>query len=210
MPALKFDLLATRLAPLVCIVAACACASTAGSLSAKENTTMTESLPNASDETLSAQELNRKILAWVLSVRDARDLSGPSIEAHTGLSLKIDAGNPNSFRGVGALAEGWRYSLYSVKNVPGPSPHAVMFSMGHTTPDYADMTPVCVGLEHYQSALIAAGFKPSQTPPRLGTEYRFFRTDKVSARIDLNGKTKRYDEHLCVSRVFVTAAAPQG
>jgi hypothetical protein len=126
-------------------------------------------------------------------VNDARDLSAPNIEKRTGLSLRIDTEGPNSFRGVGTLTGAWRYSLSSVKPAPGTSPHSVLFSMGHSGDNHDDMTPVCVGLEHYQS----------------GTEYRFFRTEKVSVRVELRGKTKLYDEQLCVTRVFISAA-PHG
>lgn len=205
-------LLATRLVPVLCLLAACACATTAtGPNSVQEKAGMKDSASPIVNDSLDAQQLNDRILAWILSVKDAGSLSAQSIEKRTGLSLKTTPENPNGFRGVGALPEGWRYSLSSVKTVPGPSPHAVLFDMGRVSDSYADMTPVCVSLEHYQAALIAAGFKASEgRSPRLGTQYRFFRTEKVSVRIELNGKTQRYDEQLCVSRVFVTAAAPQG
>ncbi|WP_031370514.1 hypothetical protein [Lysobacter antibioticus] len=210
MPKLDSHLLATRLAPLVCVLAACACATTtAGPTSAQEKAAMTESASPAINDSLSAQQLHDRLLAWILSVNDARDLSVRDIEKHTGLSMRIDTEGPNSFRGVGALTGAWRYSLSSVKPAPGTSPHSVLFSMGHSGDNHDDMTPVCVGLEHYQSALTAAGFKASQRPPRLGTEYRFFRTEKVSVRVELRGKTKLYDEQLCVTRVFISAA-PHG
>lgn len=203
MPKLDSDLLEAKLASLVCVFAICACAAkTAGPTSAQGKAAINDSL--------SAQQLHDRIRAWILSVNDARDLSEPNIEKRTGLDLGPDSEQPNGFRGVGALPEGWRYSLSSVKTVPGPSPHSVLFHMGRISESYADMTPVCVELEHYRSALIAAGFKPSQRPQRLGTEYRFFRTKKVSVRVETHGKTKRYDEQRCVSRLFVSAAPPPG
>lgn len=170
---------------------------------------MTDSAPPAFNDSLSAQQLNDKVLSWILSVNDAGDLTARNIEKHTGLSLKIDTDSPGSFRGVGALTGSWRYSLSSVKPTSGASPHSVLFSMGHSVDRYADMAPVCVGLERYQSTLTAAGFKASQRPPRLGTEYRFFRTEKVSVRVELRGRTKLYDPQLCVTRIFISAA-PQG
>ena len=211
MPALNFDLLATRLVPVVCVLAACACATTAaGPSTAQEKPAMTESTPATANDSFNAQQLNDRVLAWILTVNDTRDLSTQSIEKHTGLDLRTDPEDPGRFRAVGALPEAWRFSLSSVKTVSGPSPHAVLLSMGRAGDSYADMTPVCVGLEHYQSALIAAGFKASERPRRGGTEYRLFRTEKVYVRIELHGKTAALDEQLCVSRVFVTAAAPQG
>jgi len=211
MPKLDSHLLATRLAPLVCVLAACACATTtAGPTSVQEKAAMTESASPAINDSLSAQQLNDRILAWILSVNDARDLSGPNIEKRTGLDLGTKLESPNIFRGVGALTEGWRYSLSSVNTEPGQRLHAVLFKMGRAGDRYADMTPVCVGLEHYQSPLIAAGFKMTEMPRRAGTEYRIFRNGKVYVRVELHGKTTPIDEKLCVYRVFVTAAAPQG
>ncbi|UJB19237.1 MULTISPECIES: hypothetical protein [Lysobacter] len=207
MPALKLDLLATRLAPVVCIVAACACASTAGPLSAKENTTMTESAPPKT--TLSARQLNDKILALILSANDARDLSPEGIERHTGLQVNPNPEDPFRFYSVGALPDGWFFSLTGVKPDPGAPQHSVLLRMSHGGDGYTDRTPVCIGLAHYQSALTAAGFKASQRPPRLGTEYRFFRSDKVSVRVELQGQKTLYDKDLCVSRVFISAQ-PQG
>ncbi|WP_057972915.1 hypothetical protein [Lysobacter antibioticus] len=210
MPKPDSHLLAKILASMVCVLAAFSCAATtAGPASVQETAFMTEAASPAINDSLSAQQLHDRILAWVLSVNDARDLSAQNIERQTGLSLKIDTEGTGSFRGVGALTGSWRYSLSSVKPAPGASPHSVLFSMGHSGDRYADMTPVCVGLERYQSTLAAAGFKASQRPPRLGTEYRFFRTEKVSVRIELRGRTKLYDPQLCITRIFISAA-PQG
>lgn len=211
MPKLDSHLLATRLAPLVCVLAVCACATTtAGPTSVQEKAAMTESASPAINDSLSAQQLHDRLLAWILSVNDARDLSGPNIEKRIGLDLGLAPETPNNFHAVGTLSEGWRYSLSSVKTTPGQEPHAVLLNMRRTGDGYADMTRVCVGLEHYQSPLIAAGFEASERPRRGGTEYRIFRTKKVHVRIELHGKTTPLDEKLCVSRVFVAAVAPQG
>lgn len=168
---------------------------------------MTESA--APKTTLSAKQLNDKILALILSVNDARDLSPESIEQHTGLQVKPNPEDPYRFYSVGSLPEGWFFSLIGVKPDPGIPQHSVLLNMGHDGDGYADRTPVCIGLEHYRSALTAAGFKESQRAPRLGTEYRFFRSEKVSVRVELQGRTKLYDEDLCVSRVFISGK-PQG
>lgn len=171
---------------------------------------MTASAPRSINDSLSAQQLNDRVLAWILSVNDRRDLFGPNVEKHTGLDLGLAPETPEIFRGVGALPEGWRYSLSSFNDTHDRRLRAVLFDMGRISDSYADMTPVCVGLEHYRSALVAAGFEASERPRRGGTEYRIFRNGKVSVRIELHGKTTALDEQLCVSRVYVTAAAPQG
>ncbi|MGN7916694.1 hypothetical protein [Lysobacter sp. 22409] len=211
MPKLDSHLLATRLTPLAWMLAACACATTtAGPASVPEKAAMTNSASPAINDSLSAQQLNDRILAWILSVKDARDMSGPNVEKHTGLHLGLNPETPNIFRGVGALSEGWRYSLSSVNNTPEKRLRAVLLNMRNAGEGYDDMTPVCVGLEHYQSPLIAAGFKMTDMPRRGGTEYRIFRNEMVYVRVELHGKTTPIDEKLCVYRVFVTAAAPQG
>jgi len=169
---------------------------------------MTESTPATANDMLDAQQLNERVLAWILSVRDARDLSAQNIEKHTGIKFKVDPEDPNGFYAVGALTGAWRYSLTSVNALPGSHPSRVHFDMGVSGDKDADMTPVCVGLDSYQHALTAAGFKLSQLPSRNGVEYRYFMNGKVGVRIHLRGKTKRYDEQLCVFRV-VTGALGQ-
>lgn len=211
MPKLDSHLLAKRLAPLVCVFAACVCtATTAGPTSVQKKAITTESVSPAINDSLSARQLNERILVWILGVNDARDLSGPNVEKRIGLDLGLAPETPNSFHVAGTLSESWRYSLSSVKTTPGQEPHAVLLNMRRTGDGYVDMTLVCVGLEHYQSRLIAAGFEASERPRRGGTEYRIFRTKKVHVRIELHGKTTPLDEKLCVSRVFVAAAPPQG
>lgn len=207
MPALKLDLLATRLAPVVCIIAACACASTAGPLSAKENIAMTESA--ALKPALSAQQLHEKVLGLILSMRGPQDLSAQNIGERTGLQMKPYPEDPLKFYSVGTLPEDWYFSLVTQKPMPGTPHNALLLSTGHKGDGYSDRTPVCIGLEHYRSVLSATGFKESQRAPRLGTEYRFFRSEKVSVRVELQGRTKLYDEDLCVTRVFISGK-PQG
>ena len=213
MPKLDSHLLATRLAPLVCVLAGCACTTTtAGPTSTQEKATMTESASPAINDSLSAQQFHDRVLTWILSVNDARDLSGPNIEKKTGLDMRLDPQTPSIFHSEGTLPEGWRYVLSSVNNAPGKRLRAVLINMARSGDgtDYVNMTPVCVGLEHYRSALIADGFEASALPRRGGTEYRIFRNEKVYVRVELHGKTTAMDEQLCVSRIFVTAAAPQG
>ncbi|ALN55496.1 hypothetical protein GLE_0137 [Lysobacter enzymogenes] len=168
---------------------------------------MTESA--APKVSLSAQQLNDKLLALILSMDGPQDLTAQNIERRTGLKIEPNPEDPSGFFSTGSLPEGWFYSLISVEPVPGTPHHALLLNMGHAAEGYTDRTPVCVGLEHYRSALTSAGFKESQRPPRLGTEYRFFRSGKVNVRVELQGRTTRYDEDLCVSRVFVSGK-PQG
>ncbi len=168
---------------------------------------MTE--PAAATAGLSAQQLNDKILGLILSMDGPQDLTAQNIAQRTGLKVEPHPEDPSGFYSTGSLPAGWFYSLVSVEPVPGTPHHALLLNMGHPAEGYTDRTPVCVGLEHYRSALTSAGFKESQRPPRLGTEYRFFRSGKVNVRVELRGRTKRHDEDLCVSRVFISGS-PQG
>ena len=167
---------------------------------------MTESTPATANDSFDAHQLNERMLAWILSVRDAEDLSARSIEKHTGLKLKVDPRDPTGFYAVGALADPWRYSLLSITPSPGQKSREVMFDMGVSGDKDADMTPVCVGLDLYRDAFIAAGFVSSSLPPRLGVERRYFKSENARVLIHLRGKTKRYDEQLCVFKIFVNAS----
>ncbi|MGO1071919.1 hypothetical protein [Lysobacter sp. CA199] len=168
---------------------------------------MTESA--ASKPALSAQQLHDKVLGLILSMRGPQDLSAQNIEGRTGLQMKPYPDDPLKFYSVGTLPGDWYFSLVTQKPIPGTPHNALLLNTGHKGDGYTDRTPACIGLEHYRSALSAAGFKESQRAPRLGTEYRFFRSEKVSVRVELQGRTKLYDEDLCVTRVFISGK-PQG
>lgn len=168
---------------------------------------MTEASPAIINDRLSAHQFNERMLAWILSVRDAEDLSAQSIEKHTGLKIKVDPKNPTNFYAMGALADPWLYSLLRVTPSPGQTSREIMFNIYVPRDKEADMTPVCVGLDFYGEALISAGFTPSSQPPRLGVERRYFRSDRARVLIHLRGKTKRYDEQLCVFKIYVNASA---
>ena len=167
---------------------------------------MSESTPATTNDRFDAHQLNERMLAWILSVRDAEDLTARSIEDRTGLKIKTDPKDPNSFYAVGALANPWRYSLLSITPSPGQKSREVMFDMGVSGDQDADMTPICIGLDFYKEALVAAGFVPSSQPPRLGVERRYFKSEKARVLIHLRGKTRRYDEQLCVFKIFVNAS----
>lgn len=165
--------------------------------------------PAASETALNAQQLHDKVLGLILSMRGPQDLSAQNIEARTGLQMKPYPDKPLKYYSVGTLPEDWYYSLVTIEPIPGTPYNALLLNTGHKGDGYTDRTPVCIGLEHYRSALAAAEFKESQRAPRLGTQYRFFRSGKVSVRVELQGRKTLYDEDLCVTRVFISGK-PQG
>ncbi|MGO1072337.1 hypothetical protein [Lysobacter sp. CA199] len=167
---------------------------------------MTASTPAAANDTLDVHQLNERVLAWVLSVRSDQDLTAQNIAKHTGLKFWFNPGNPNDFSASGKLVGPWVYALGSLETLPRSPPYPVSFEMWVPGNKDADRTEVCVGLDQYRQALTAAGYSASQHPPRAGVEYWYFKKDKARVGIYLRGKTKRYDEQLCVFKVIVGAA----
>jgi len=169
---------------------------------------MTESTPAIANDRLDANQLNERVLALILSVRNATDLSADNVGKHTGLAFWSDPKNPSHFGASGGLAGAFRYSLWSMASVGlGPAPYPLKFEIGVTGDKDANMTPVCVGLDRYQRALIAAGYTSSEHPPRVGVHYWYFKKDKARVGIYLRGKIKRYeDDQLCVFKVIIGAA----
>lgn len=167
---------------------------------------MTESTRAGFNDTLDVNQLNERVLKWILSVRSAQDLTARSITKFTGLTFWFNPDNADHFVAVGKLVKPWDYTVQAMSTLPGPAPYPVRFEMGVTGDRNADMTPVCIGLDRYQQALTAAGYASSPLPPHGGVEFRYFNRDKVGIRVHLRGKTKRYDEQLCVFKVVIGAA----
>lgn len=166
------------------------------------------STSSAENGRLDVQHINERVLALILSVRNASDLSAENVAKQTGLTLWSNPKKPGHFGASGGLTGAWRYSLWSMASIGlGPAPYPLKFEMGVTGDKNADMTPICIGPDFYQRALTAAGYTLSELPPHGGVEFRYFNRDKVGVRVHLRGKTKRYvDEHLCVFKVVIGAA----
>ena len=169
---------------------------------------MTESIPAANDSS-DIRQLSDRVLAWILTVRSAKDLSAQNIEKQTGLKFWHNPNNADDFGASGELTAPWTYTLRSMATLSGPAPHPVRFEVGVTGNKDADMTPVCIEFDRYRQALTDTGFELSQHPPRSGVEYRYFKNEKVRVGVYLRGKTKRHDKELCIFKVIVGAAPRQ-
>ncbi|MEJ2828371.1 MULTISPECIES: hypothetical protein [unclassified Lysobacter] len=168
---------------------------------------MTEPTSTAAVNTQDVYQLNARVLTWILSVRNVNDLTAQSIATRTGLKFWFDPDNPHHFSASGKLVAPWVYVVESLSTRPGPPPHSIGFEMWVPGNKDADRTEVCIGLDHYKQPLTAAGFKSVRLVDSQSLEYWSFSNDKVAVKVHLRGKTKRYDDQLCVSKVIVSASA---
>ena len=156
----------------------------------------------------SAQDLSKRVLAMIESIRNAGDLSPEAIERHTGLKVSINPDDSNDYGVTGKLTDEWYYALRSMSAEPGKAPNRLMFQFNDQTHAGADMSPVCVPFEDYHQALTAAGFTARRQRNRLNTEdYWDFSRGDVGVSVYLRGKSSPKDTQACVSMLIVNAYA---
>jgi hypothetical protein len=190
------------------VVSACAPIHSSPS-SAKENAAMTvETSAVAESAALSAQDISKRVLAMIESIRNVGDLSPEAIEKHTGLKVSINPDDRNDYGVTGKLTDEWYYGLRSMSAEPGKTPNRLIFQFNDQTHADADMSPVCVPFEDYDQALTAAGFTAKRQRNRLNTEdYWDFSRGDIGVSVYLRGKSGPKDTQTCVSMLIINAYA---
>jgi hypothetical protein len=120
---------------------------------------------------ITAEDIGRRVLKLIDSLRDAQDLAPERIEQVMGLRVEINDENPNIYGVGGKLTEDWSYSLESSPDRLDEKPTSLRFSFDNSRRDVAgDASAVPAALcgmrfEDYSKAMQAAGFtaKPMRT-----------------------------------------------
>jgi len=191
---------------LLCAIAVSACATQhESSVPAKENAAMTaESSVVAESAAIGAQELSRRVLALIESIRDIRDISPEKIQNITGLKVEVNPQDGNDYGATGKLTDTWYYGLRSMSPDASDKPNRLLFQLNDQTQTDADMSPVCVPIEDYSRTLTAAGFASRKMRNRLDTQdYWEFTRGDVGATVYVRGKSDPQDAQTCVSMVII-------
>ncbi|MEH6420758.1 hypothetical protein [Pseudomonas sp. CGJS7] len=158
-----------------------ACAHTSrpsGSIPAKESAAMTSTTASAvnSNPTLDAEQIGRRFLKLIESLKSRSDLSEQRIREATGIELKPGESGPFYSQ---PLQADWYYILHYVPESASLK-RGVGLEFGNRADRHADMSPICsLSLQDYHGALEAMGFHGAQTTGEIGQpiDWRYHRND---------------------------------
>ncbi len=156
--------------------------------------------------TLTAENISRRVLKLVKNVRKLKDISAKSIKKSMGIKVILNSEDKNIYGFSGKISDSdWFYSLISLSETKGGTPHRLEFSFGEPTGNYPDMKPVCsIDFENYQKELTAAGFSVT---PYYGEHNRLlwhnFLRNNVSVQITANGESAENIQQKCVRMLIL-------
>lgn len=139
----------------------------------------------ASATTMTAEEIGRRVIKLVQSLRSPDDISPESIERHTGLTMAFNPTDKNRYGAGGEVDKNWHFSLVTVPDKSGTPPRRLTFTFDDRSADgKADLGPVCgLSFSDYRDALVSAGYKMQRI--ETGSNNDFWRFTRGTVDVSL-------------------------
>lgn len=162
---------------------------------------------NASTNTMpmTAEEIGKRVLDLINTIKDASDISPENIERATGLKINVNPENPNEYGAGGKITDTWFYNIGGSSNSKSGKSNRLTFSFDDQTNNYADMTPICnMDFEAYSKRLNEIGF---QSSPVRGEHNRLsywnFSRGEITVQVYIRGESNEKVNHDCVSMMII-------
>ena len=134
-----------------------ACAHTPHAMPAKETAMNTPDATTATNSTLPPEEVGRRFLKLVGSVKSKEDITVERVQEIMGLTLDQNPIYPSYSQSFG---NGWSYSVRYAAEMPGDSWGIDLYFINGVDPFPEDMSPVCgLNFDHYHDALVQMNFR---------------------------------------------------
>ena len=134
-----------------------ACAHTPHAMPAKELAMDTYDAATATNPTLTPEEVGRRFLKLIGSVKSKQDITVEQVQEIMGLTFDQNPIYPSYSQSFG---NGWSYSVRYAAEMPGDSWGIDLFFINDTDPFPEDMSPVCgLNFDHYHDALVQMNFR---------------------------------------------------
>jgi hypothetical protein len=175
----------------------------------KTPTTDSQEFPmTASVPPITAEDIGRRVLKLIDSLRSAQDFAPEHIEQATGMRVEFNDEDRNIYGFGGKLTEEWSYSLVSTPDKQGEKPTSLRFSFDDTSRKQADPAPICtLKFEDYSKALTASGFAVKPMQGYQGIEGWYFTRDNIGVMAYTHGKADPAAGPACISSLAISAYA---
>jgi hypothetical protein len=158
---------------------------------------------------MTAEDIGRRVLKLIDSIRSAQDLAPEHIEKQTGIHVEYNAKDRNIYGFGGNVTDDWIYNLVSTPQKEGEKPTSLRFSFDDQTSGKADPADICgLDFQGYRQALTSAGFdfKPMRGRQGLIDAWYFTRGD-VGVLAYTHGNANPEEGKACISKLIISAYA---
>jgi hypothetical protein len=155
-----------------------------------------------------AEDIGRRVLKLIDSIRSAQDLSPENIEEVVGIHIERNDEDPNIYGFGGNLSDDWTYSLVSTPDKIGQKPTSIRFALSPTSTDASK--PDCkMSFDDYVQALVASGFSAKPMPTFPGSDALYLNRGEVGviAYSDKQSSGQTEQNTVCLSKLIISAYA---
>lgn len=158
---------------------------------------------------MTADEIGRRVLKLIDSLRSMQDLAPEHIEHETGIKVEFNADDPNVYGFGGQLTDDWTYNLISTPEKIGAKPSSLRFSFDDQTDDgEADPAPICgLDFQDYSRTLTSAGFDSKPMHGYRGIDAWYFSRGDIGVLAYTHGNADPEQGKACVSKLIISAYA---
>lgn len=158
---------------------------------------------------ITAEDIGRRILKLIDSIRSAQDLAPEHIERETGIHVEFSADDPNVYGFGGDLNQDWAYNLISSSEKIGAKPTSLHFSFDDRSAGRdADPASICgMDFDDYRRAMTSAGFESKPMYGYRGLDSWYFSRDDVGILAYTHGNANPDEGKACISRIIISAYA---
>jgi len=157
-------------------------------------------------QTLTADDIGRRVLALIDSIRGAQDIAPATIEKATGLKVDIWSDDQSKYGVNGRIDGDWHFGLRSMPaQTPGARPNALLFAISDGNDDGADPGPACLKFADYSRALSEAGFAGKPVSGYRGVDSWRFTRGEVAVTAYVFGEGDPQAPGACVSQLIISA-----
>jgi hypothetical protein len=165
----------------------------------------TQQNPSSNTAPMTAEEIGKRVLDLINTIKNASDISPENVEHATGLKINVNPENPSEYGAGGKITETWFYNLGGRSDIKGGKPNRLTFSFDDQTNNHADMTPVCsLDFDAYSKRLNEIGY---QSSPVRGEHNRLsywnFSRGDITVQVYVRGESSEKVNHDCVSMMII-------
>lgn len=162
----------------------------------------------ATEAPITAEDIGRRVLKLIVTLRSVEDLAPERIEEATGIKVEFNDEDRNIYGFGGKLTDQWSYSLVSTPDKLGEKPSSLRFSFDDTSQKQADPAPICtLRFEDYSQAMTAAGFEISPMRTYPGSDAWYFKRGDIGVMAYAQGKADPQVGPVCLSKLVISAYA---
>jgi hypothetical protein len=179
------------------------CAAT--SASTRPPTVAQEPSMSAVTTPITAEDIGRRVLKLIDSIRNAQDLAPEHIENVMGVAVEYNDEDRNIYGVSGKLDDGGSYSLVSTPEKLGEKPKR--FALKPAEAGEVHGQAACkMTFEDYERALLESGFSGRPMRPFPGSDAVYFSRGplRVTAYRDTDPRAPDVEKPACLSRLYIS------